>query len=797
MFLIINLVAYLWVLDQGTFPLFSILAGAGAMALFLLPPSRGQGSADVEYLYSAAWKRWRFFISGRAIAVILGALPFLLFTNLLDYQAQLEDCLNREKSPEILRVKPFGGADEDIDSATPIWKAFYWNQEGRFLNEMDFTIPRRNQPVQRFFYLLHASLLSEIIKNYSMPPPVKPPSYLLNPYLNDPQNSGTRPADPPPPTQPAPEPPPATTQAQDDELAVMLNMNRTHMSKDQFFQAIEPFDRERITARGPQMDRMTGALTMNLIVITFEQTDAAGNGVVFAEDIKRKADPELLRTMGYDQILREIDHYSVSKWIFFSFGIFGFIFLWRHGGDSSLSRWLGIWLVGTSLILTLPATAHTLPHMTHWLWIQSVLHHWNTLASAAQPLFNLLYIATFITAIFWFLQIPMAACWIYTCWPTRIHPTWPVIARQLLIVGKLAAAFAANFILFFITSITLYFVLEAVFHQVLDWPQYVVAFIAGSTIFFLVSGFILRFFTACAESETPRLGFLPVAAILALNLCVIFYFPSLTWERGPLPWKGFEYTGIVFGVLLIVLMIFLILKRDFLRVRARPGFHHAPPSAPASPPDSRGGGLCSSHAQKRSLFRRTRRPASPRSCWSSSFSPPSIVGLMNFCCSFPCQSCAQIEHNVEHALEKIVDAEDDAARSHLVSELFDHLHVPQYLFLSRRPKGVFAVDINKLGRDVQPSLELSEPLRKFLGEHAHFVDLQSMAYEWQFFFHQFELFRLMQETGCRFLLPVAVGESLRGLLMLPDGPGGSVVSHPAVSENINNFGIAAAISRRK
>jgi hypothetical protein len=105
------------------------------------------------------------------------------------------------------------------------------------------------------------------------------------------------------------------------------------------------------------------------------------------------------------------------------------------------------------------------------------------------------------------------------------------------------------------------------------------------------------------------------------------------------------------------------------------------------------------------------------------------------------------------------------------------------------------VDINKLDHEMPQSVQFSEQLRKFLGHRHHFIDLQAMAYEWPFFFNQFELHRFAEQTGCRYVLPIAVGESVRGLLLLPASAGGSVVSNPAVSPKINNLGIAAALNR--
>jgi hypothetical protein len=304
----------------------------------------------------------------------------------------------------------------------------------------------------------------------------------------------------------------------------------------------------------------------------------------------------------------------------------------------------------------------------------------------------------------------------------------------------------------------------------------------------------------------------------------------------------YSHLGTACGIAFILVVSHLIIKRDFLRVRAIAGFtmlillifvpwfiHAMEVSIP--------------HLLTATPFFREQGAEMVALMLLVLLFPRLHHALHEFLLVLSIPALRRIEHRVEHALEEIVDAQDEQERARMVSELFEKMQVSHYLFLSRRPKGVFVADINRLAPPPSPpagdvpsaetaagaapggpsperpvleyqtqaasdaspeapgqlpdSFEFSHELRHFLGKRRHFIDLHAMAFEWPFFFHQFELFRLSHATRCRFLLPISVGDSLRGLLLLPDTPATPALANPAISPNLNNLGLAASLSHPK
>jgi hypothetical protein len=742
LFIMLCIVGWLWISDGAVFPAFSIASALGT-ALYLelsrLMPTRATN--DVDFLVAAAWKRWRFLMIGRSMAVVLGILPFLLFTNLLDYQEELKRAIEPGEAPEIVRMVGF---DKQLN-------AFYWREEGRFLLTSDLHPPgEKDREIRAFYYF---NTLDFIDLRSLMPQEFRGPQD-IRPAATGPDFKAMR--------------------------AEMQKLDRRTMAREEFLADIAAFESRRINSSDQLQARVLSpsalAIRGDLVVLTFRPVGQ--RGMVFVETPK---------FMAYDREKTEklIAQYDLPKWIFFGIGILGFVFLWRRGGDSTLARWVGIWLVGVSLIPIMTASDDIRPHLTHWLWQQSVMYHWNSLASTLQPLFSLLFIATGAAAILWFVQISPAACWVHFCWPTKIYPQYPPVLRPLMIVGKLAAAFMVNLVLFLIIVLPIdYF---APNNSALSFNVFFVV----STMVFLPAGAVLRYFTR-RSSEIPRLGIWPVIAMLALNITVILYCPVLMFIRDNAP-AYFRGLGACFGILFNFIMIFLILKRDFLRVRAIAGFtmlvllitvplaiHYLEEGTPK-------------YLATGPFFRERGAEMATIMCVVLLF-PKVHHWLHEILLLISVPKLRRIEHHVEDALEAIVDADDASARNHTVSDLLVQVRVHRYLFLPRRQKNVFVTDINTLERPVPDSVEFSEPLRHFLGRRRHFIDLQCMAYEWPFFFHQFELFRMAQALGCRYLLPIAVGDSIRAILLLPEGPA-ETVSNPEVSANIANVGIAASLSR--
>jgi hypothetical protein len=747
--IVLCVAAWIWITDHGSFPVLTIFAALGAIPFLLFGAPAPLASSDVEFLTTAAWRRWRFYITGRVLAVLLGAVPFILFTNLLDYQEQIEECLHVDQAPEILRI-PFGHQP---------WHAFYWRQQGRFLTSDDLAEPEKDAPTPTFIYL---TFPTTAYPDPDLPQQYRDPKYAVN--LPPDVYSGSL-------------------------EARMLALNGVPVPRELVTQTVQEFAPYRIDSLGRLLNRVDLASGTSFLSISYHPV-TADKGVLIAEKMD-------LHWVEPKQLERIVLQYSASKWVFFGFGILGFLFLWRRGGDSSLARWIGIWLIGTNLIPTLESADDTFARPIHWLWEQSFVYHWNTFASAGAPLFVLLFGLAGALGLGWLAQVSPSYCWISLCWPTRLYPQHPPILRHVIIFGKMLAALF--FVDIFITIIMVTFKLLHWDHDGLDF----VTVIAAWTVLFLPAGFILRRFTRQA-SEAPYLGPWPALAVVLLNLSLMCYAPvimvnSTSFDRA-LPWLA--DAGAAFGVLFLVLAMFLILKRDFLRLRAIASFttivlllaipfvfHAAEEAIP--PLLTRG-----------PFFRE--RGAEMVTIMLVVLVFPFLHEYMHEMLLFmSVPLLRRIEHRVEHALERIIDANTSAERAELVSELLDEIHVSHYLFLSRRKRGVFAIDINTLPppppKALSPlplvSVELSEPLRDFLGKRRHFIDLNTLAFEWPLFFHQFELHRLARVTRARFLLPISVGDSLRGLLLLADGPPESVIATPALSTNINNLALAAALSR--
>lgn len=65
-------------------------------------------------------------------------------------------------------------------------------------------------------------------------------------------------------------------------------------------------------------------------------------------------------------------------------------------------------------------------------------------------------------------------------------------------------------------------------------------------------------------------------------------------------------------------------------------------------------------------------------------------------------------------------------------------------------------------------VQVSEELQRYLVGLSGTLDLAEVPYEWRHYFYQFELYRLRRALSARYLLPVALGGSLRGFVSTAD-----------------------------
>jgi hypothetical protein len=146
---------------------------------------------------------------------------------------------------------------------------------------------------------------------------------------------------------------------------------------------------------------------------------------------------------------------------------------------------------------------------------------------------------------------------------------------------------------------------------------------------------------------------------------------------------------------------------------------------------------------------------------------------------------------VVEALERLAAQPAGAATAAELARFFDDLGIDAYVFYSRCGADAFAATASRTSGPVAPRLDLSDGLRDFLASRPTFVDLTHLAFEWRYFFHQFELARLARASGGRYLLPVCLGPSLRGLLLLPDGEAQERVSRDALAAQVSSLALEA------
>lgn len=155
-----------------------------------------------------------------------------------------------------------------------------------------------------------------------------------------------------------------------------------------------------------------------------------------------------------------------------------------------------------------------------------------------------------------------------------------------------------------------------------------------------------------------------------------------------------------------------------------------------------------------------------------------------------------IEKSVERHLEGMADAPTEGATAE-VGRFFAAEGVPSFAIYHREGPGRFTRSTAQ-GLDSPPhQIELSSDLAAHLGARGHrTIDLQRVARTWDHMFVQFELARLEAGSGCRYLIPVTLGRSLRGLLFLPAVDGHPGLSQEPVAGEVGKLGLALVALRR-
>lgn len=484
----------------------------------------------------------------------------------------------------------------------------------------------------------------------------------------------------------------------------------------------------------------------------------------------------------------DIRNLRFISYAFLIFGIVGFAFLWRRGGDSQLARWLGVWLIGASTAASMAYDKYFLLSAALWVMKQLYSAQGALAVWAFHSLIEMLVYLSPLLMIGVSYGIFQGIVWGLVCaMPRPIQPGETRFYRWLC-WRNLAVSAAASIFVVCLPGL----VSGVKFSTGSDAPVYYYAHgCLLSTALGVALGWLLRRRTR-THSELPILGPWPVLGYVAVNLslaCLLYLggfaagamATTLAWCMAACA-TGFAAVA-----------LYLIIKRDFLHVRAirslvtlfliailpillRLAENRLDPLLDRTPFFSERG------SELVLVF---------VAVWCV---PVIHRRLEHFIRRFADRKLHRIEQAVDEALDAIVEARSHGEKQEHLAELFTGMRVKEYALYSYRGGGAFVRDASSPDHLGIRHLTLSGELRKFLGRRHAFQDLDNSVFEWPSFFHMFDLNALRRETTCRYLLPISVGDKLVALLFLPAGESPAESDDPDLTASFKNLGVGA-ISR--
>ena len=493
-----------------------------------------------------------------------------------------------------------------------------------------------------------------------------------------------------------------------------------------------------------------------------------------------------LRPMDPGSVSLRLAETELSNWPLLALGVIGFILLWRRGGDAVAARWLGLWLASLAAVAAFNYAELQLPAMELVLWERAVTAGAGALALRFGGLLELALLAAQALA---FSGLPLWGAWAALCWPTPPEAFPGAWRRRLVAAAKIAA----------VGGVMLAFglALFGAFAWPLTWlasertamMAFPPVFVAAADILLIGGGALFRRRNA-RRSEAPRMGWPPVAAFVCAQLVValVLVLDVPVAEAGLQTAEAVATRGL--AALFFGMAMYALLRRDFLRVSAGRDFSFVV-LVVALPLLFEAGkelakefllhlGLVSPRGSELLALVFVVAVLEPLQRWIEEGVRYLVVRRLR-----------RIEESIDEVLEALTEAgsrEDIAAA---VSRLFHQQGLERYAFYARAGRDAFQPMLQPGLEDLPPEMPVSGHLRELFAKQRRFIDLRAVAYEWPYFFHQFELARIEASTRCRYLLPVCLKSSVRGVLLLPDEPSAGELSRDALAGEINDLGVAA------
>jgi hypothetical protein len=724
------------------FPLFGVLAGTLCVVWGWWPArrwsdQRQNGAVDQEAVFHAAQVRWWSLAVGRALAIALALPPFFMFLKTVDVKEQL-DWPGTERAVITQR-----------DNQPP--RAWFWTTKGRYLRRSDF----QNSLIFGYSRAkVSPELLRIVAKNLAV--------------LESDQASE------------------ASHQAY-DELLKWLTNHRLRQTKD--FEACFATEPETDSDIVFLLQEQTFPDPVNLERRTiFHASHLLKNGILIP------------RTQDYIETLSN----SIAPRVYplLGVGLLGFLVLWRRGGDLALGRWLGLWLLSVSFWGYSDVSAHYLPATQQGLWYAAMASPSKAaIAGLLVSMYLLVGLLLTLTCCF----IPQAAIWVHLCWPSRHREAASMWPGLLATGGKiLLVALVINAANIGLASAGLRLFPDMVLHEqqlhygysVASLPLLRESWTAGLRLFPCMALYGQRFHYGCSVatlplllvlgyvfrrrlsrfSEVPKLGWMPPLAMGLLLVSLVLLFA----ERAP--------SSQVFIVAFFLLTAYILVRGNFLRVSPTRDLTVLLAVAVLPLVFEYAKDLSENWLTHKGLF---------------GHRASQILGVLavllvikplhraveRFVVMLSAPRLRTIERAVANVLESIVDDRLVTDPREEVARLFREWSVEQYVFYSRLRPGILDIALSRMDAEPPVQLVVSHHLFHHLCKQQGFLDLDSVPFEWRHFFHQFELFRLQHHTRCRYLLPLCLGPSLRGLLLLPEHATEAALRHDSLVSRLSAIGV--------
>jgi hypothetical protein len=470
-----------------------------------------------------------------------------------------------------------------------------------------------------------------------------------------------------------------------------------------------------------------------------------------------------------------LSHNALWQWLLLGYGLLGFTVLWRRGGDSRLGWWIGLWVVTVGGLGSFRYASYFLAAFNYRALDRAELPAEILLCT----ILNLLVLAAMTASLLFVLFVPCAAIWTHACWPTLRADGTRRKGGRLITAGKIAWVVLCMGLLFYVPFILAAFeVLEPVWAAVLA----ISAFVAASLVF----GLLFRRRKSLRDqqpeiSETAGILLFLVQGVVTATLLAEFLVEDSSLA------KNLTMSSFVAGIGFLLFVLVLIFRKDFLYLSAARDFSFAiaaliPVLVAWSEEFS------SSFANRLTLGLIPERG-------NEIVAVVLAVGLLP-----PIRRW--IERRLLYLSQPGLQARE--SKIHATLEELTDLWSPESLAEIRKLLKEIGLDGARLyvrsGRDqftfmeTRKSFEVSTSLRRFLVNREGFLELSRLAFEWRYFFVQFELHRLRTATESRFLLPIVVGGSLRALLLIPESAPHRRLGE-TMAEEIAKLGLITAVFR--